>query len=172
VSSIKYFCLITNAISNHCLAKGMLTLFIDLFFSKFCWEELVAFLNSKISQEVSLKRWMVDQLIFVCDDNKELLEMSLSESLPEVSTFLIPSSKACCTLLLAYFQLTCLLWRRVLEGNNGSLFQKIIYVTHITIKLYEQSPLHVQKHITDAFCSSAQTLLLCGQIALIAIKGA
>ena len=169
MSSIKYFfCVITNPICDHCPSKIMLMLFIVLLFSSFlCWEEVVASLKSNVSQEVSLTRWMVEQVIIVCDDKNE----SSSGSLPEVSTPLIPSSKSCSTLLLAYFQLTCLLWKRVLKGNNSPLFQKTTYVTHITIKLYEQSPLHVQKHISDVFSSSAQILLLCGQIALMVIKG-
>ena len=141
----------------------------NLFCSKLCWEEIVASLKSTISQEVLFTRWMQEQVI--CEDKEEVLQLSSSENLSQESTPLIPSSSACYTLFWAYFQLTCLLWKRVLNGNSGLLFKKTTHVTHITVKLYEQSPLHVQKHITDTFCSSAQILLLCGQIALTAIKG-
>ena len=144
----------------------------NLFCSKLCWEEIVASLNSTIYQEVLFTRWMLEQVIFVWEDKEEVLQSSSSENLSQESTPLIPSSKSCCTLFWAYFQLTCLLWKRVLNGNSGPLlFQKVTYVTRITVKLYEQSPSHVQKHIADAFCSSAQILLLCGQIAITAIKG-
>ena len=143
----------------------------NLFCSKLCWEEIVASLNSTIYQEVLFTRWMLEQVIFVCEDKEEVLQSSSSENLSQESTPLIPSSKSCCTLFWAYFQLTCLLWKSVLNGNSGLLFQKTTYVTRITVKLYEQSPSHVQKHIADAFCSSAQILLLCGQIAITAIKG-
>ena len=146
-------------------------MFFNLFCSKLCWEEIVASLNSNISQEVFFTRWTLERVILVCEDNQEVFQLSSSENLPQESTPLIPSSKSCCTLFWAYFQLTCLLWKRVLNGNSGLLFQKITYVTHITAKLYEQSPSHVQKHITNAFCSSAQIILLCGQIAITAIKG-
>lgn len=111
---------------------------------------------------------MVEQVIIVRGDKEKLLQASLSENLP---TPLISSSSACCSLFWAYFQLTYLLWKRVLNGSSGLLLQKTTYVTHITVKLYEQSPLHVQKRIADAFCSGAQILLLCGQIAITAIKG-
>ena len=143
----------------------------NLFCSKLCWEEIVAFLNSTIYQEVLFTRWMLEQLILVYEDKEEVLQLSSSENLSQETTPLIPSCRSCCTLFWAYFQLMCLLWKRVLNGNSGLLFQKITYVTHITVKLYEQSPSHIQKHITDAFCSSAQILLLCGQIAITAIKG-
>ena len=131
----------------------------------------MASLNSNISQEVLFTRWMLEQVILVCEDKEEALQLSSSENLFQETTPLILSSKSCCTLFWAYFQLTCLLWKRVLNGNGGLLFQKITYVTNITVKLYEQSPSHVQKHITNAFCSSTQILLLCGQIAITAIKG-
>ena len=127
-------------------------------------------LNSSISQEVLFTRWMLEQVIFVCEDKEEVLRVSSSENLSQESTHLISSSSACCTLFWAYFQLTCLLWKRVLNGNGGLLFQKITYVTHITVELYEQSPSNVQKCIANAFCSSAQILLLCGQIAITAIR--
>ena len=146
-------------------------MFFNLFCSKLCWQEIVASLNSTISQEVLFTRWMLEQVILVCEDNKEAFQSSSTENLLQEPTPLIPSSKSCCTLFWAYFQLTCLLWKRVLNGNSGLLFQKTTYVTRITVKLYEQSPSHVQKHVTDAFCSSAQILLLCGQIAITAIKG-
>ena len=146
-------------------------MFSNLFCSKLCWEEIVAFLNSNISQQVLFTRWMLEQVILICEDKKEVLQLSSSENLSQETTPLIPSCRSCCTLFWAYFQLTCLLWKRVLNGNSGLLFQKITYVTNITAKLYEQSPSHVQKHITNAFCSSTQILLLCGQIAITAIKG-
>ena len=130
------------------------------------WEEIAASLNLNIAQEALITRWMVKRLIY----EEDLLQLSSSENSEEL-TPLLPSSKSCCTLFWAYFQLTCLLWKRVLNGNGGLLFQKITYVTHITVKLYEQSPSNVQKHITDAFCFSAQILLLCCQIAITAIKG-
>ena len=114
---------------------------------------------------------MLEQVIFVCEDEEEVLQLSLSEHLSRESTPLIPSSSACCTLFWAYFQLTCLLWKRVLNGNGGLLFQKITYATHITVELYEQSPSNVKKCIANAFCSSVQILLLCGQIAITAIRG-
>ena len=128
-------------------------------------------LNSSISQEVLFTRWMLEQVIFVCEDKEEVLQVSSSENLSQESTHLISSSSACCTLFWAYFQLTCLLWKRVLNGNGALLFQKITYVTHVTVKLYEQSPSSVQKDITNKICSSAQVLLLCGQIAITAVKG-
>ena len=131
----------------------------------------MASLNSNISQEVSFIRWMMEEVIFVCEDKEEVLQLSSSENLSQEATPLVPSSRSCYNLFWAYFQLTCLLWKRVLNGNSGLLFQKITYVTCITAKLYEQSPSHAQKHITDAFCSSTQILLLCGQIAITAIKG-
>ena len=143
----------------------------NLFCSKLCWEEVVASLNSTISQQVLFTRWMLEKVIFVCEGKEEVLQLSPSENLSQETTPLIPSCRSCCTLFWAYFQLTCLLWKRVLNGNSGLLFQKITYVTHVTAKLYEQNPSHVQKHITDAFCSSTQILLLCGQIAITAIKG-
>ena len=148
-----------------------MSIFSNLFCSKLCWEEIVASLNSTISQQVLFTRWMLEQVILICEDKKEVLQLSSSENLSQETTPLIPSCRSCCTLFWAYFQLTCLLWKRVLNGNGDILFQKIAYVTHFTVKLYEQSPSHVQKQITDAFCSSAQILLLCGQIAIIAIKG-
>ena len=128
----------------------------------------MASINSNIDQEVLFTRWMVEQVIFVDGGKEKLLQESSPENLP---TSLIPSSCACCTLFWAYFQLTCSLWKRVLNGNSGLLFQKTTYVTRITVKLYEQSPSTVQKRITNAFCSSAQILLLCGQIGITAIKG-
>jgi len=131
----------------------------------------MASLNSSISQEVLFTRWMLEQVIFVCEDKEEVLQVSSSENPSQESTPLIPSSSACCTLFWAYFQLTCLLWKKVLNGNGALLFQKITYVTRITVKLYEQSSSGVQKHITDAFCSRVQIFLLCGQIAVAAIKG-
>ena len=138
---------------------------------KLCWEEIVASLKSNISQEMLFTRWMLEQVIFVCEDEEEVLQLSLSEHLSRESTPLIPSSSACCTLFWAYFQLTCLLWKRVLNGNGGLLFQKITYATHITVELYEQSPSNVKKCIANAFCSSVQILLLYGQIAITAIRG-
>ena len=149
----------------------MYYLVFNLFCSKLCSEKIVASLNSTIYQEVLFTRWMLEQVIFVWEDKEEVLQSSSSENLSQESTPLIPSSKSCCTLFWAYFQLTCLLWKRVLNGNSGPLFQKVTYVTHITVKLYEQSPSHVQKHITNVFCSSGQILLLCDQIAITAIKG-
>ena len=141
-------------------------------FSRLCWEEAVASLNSFISQEVAFTRWMLEQVVLRCGDKTELLQISSNDKLLEVSTPLIFCSSSCQSLLWTCFQLICILWKRVLIGNSGLLlFQKIIYVTHITLKLYEQSPSDVQKHITSAYCSSAQTLLLCGQIAISAIKG-
>ena len=131
----------------------------------------MASLNSSVSQEVLFTRWMLEQVIFVCEDKEEVLQVSSSENPSQESTPLIPSSSACCTLFWAYFQLTCLLWKRVLNGIGGPLFQKITYVTRITVKLYEQSPSSVQKCIANTFCSSAQILLLCGQIAITAVKG-
>ena len=137
-----------------------------------CWEEAVASLNSTISQEVAFTRWMLEQVVLGCGDKKELLQISSKDKLLEVSTPLIFSSSSCQSLFWTCFQLICILWKRVLIGNSGLLlFQKIIYVTHIAVKLYEQSPSDVQKHITSAYCSSAQILLLCGQIAITAIKG-
>ena len=132
---------------------------------------MIASLNSSISQEVLFTRWMLEQVIFVCEDKEEVLEVSSSENPSQESTLLISSSGACCTLFWAYFQLTCLLWKRVLNGNGGPLFQKITYVTHITVKLYEQSPSGVQKDISNKICSSARVLLLCSQIAITAVKG-
>ena len=149
----------------------MLIIFINLLYSKLRWEEMMVSLNSSISQEVLFTRWMLEQVIFVCEDKEEVLQVSSSENPSQESTLLIPSSSACCTLFWAYFQLTCLLWKKVLNGNGGLLFQKITYVTRITVKLYEQSPSSVQKCIANTFCSSAQILLLCGQIAITAVKG-
>ena len=166
------FYYITDATSDQCLAKCMLMMFINLPFSRLCWEEIVMSLKSNISQEVLFTRWMVEQVILGYEHKKELLQMSSSEKLPELSTPLIFCSSSCHTLFWTYFQLTCILWKRVLNGNSGPLlFQKTTYVTYIIVKLYEQSPSHIQKHITDVFCSSAQILLLCGQIAITAIKG-
>ena len=147
-------------------------MFINLPFSRLCCEEVVASLKSNISQEVLFTRWMVKQVILGYEHKKELLQMSSRETSPELSTPLIFSSSSCHTLFWTCFQLTCILWKRLLNGNIGPLlFQKITHITHITVKLYEQSPSTVQKHITDAFCSSTQILLLCGQIAITAIKG-
>ena len=149
----------------------MYYLLFNLFYSKLCSEKIVASLNSTIYQEALFTRWMLEQVIFVSEDNEKVLQFSSSENLPQDSTLLVPSSNSCCTLFWTYFQLTCLLWKRVLNGNSGPLFQKATYVTRITVKLYEQSPSHVQKHITNVFCSSVQILLLCDQIAITAIKG-
>ena len=150
----------------------MLMMFINLPFSRLCWEEIVMSLKSNISQEVLFTRWMVEQVILGYEHKKELLQISSSEKLPELSTPLIFCSSSCHTLFWTYFQLTFILWKRILNGNSGPLlFQKTTYVTHIIVKLYEQSPSHIQKHITDVFCSSTQVLLLCGQIAITAIKG-
>ena len=153
-------------------------LFINLHFSKLCWKEIVVSLNLKIDREALFTKWVMEQISLVCGDIEELPQVSSSESLPKVSTrqestLLIPSSSACCTLFWAYFQLTCLLWKRVLNGNGGPLFQKITYVTHITVKLYEQSPSNDQKCIANTFCTNAdvQNLLLCGQMAITAMKG-
>lgn len=128
-------------------------------------------MNLNIDQEVLFTRWMMEQVVFVCSGKEKLLQESSSENLPEKSTPLIPSSSACCTLFWAYLQLTYLLWKKVLNGNGDLFFQKVTYVTHITVKLYEQSPPTVQNDIIKAFCSSAQILLLCGQISITAIKG-
>ena len=131
----------------------------------------MASLNSSVSQEVLFTRWMLEQVIVVCEDKEEVLQVSSSEYPSQESTPLISSSSTCCTLFWAYFQLTCLLWKRVLNGNDGLMSQKITYVTNIVVKLYEQSPSEVQKDIANTFCSCAQALLLCGQIAISAIKG-
>ena len=133
----------------------------------------MASINSTIDREVLFTRWMMEQVIFICNDKEKVLEESSSESLPEKSTLLISSSSACYALFWAYFQLTCLLWKKILNGNGGLLFQKITYVTHITAELYEQSPSSVQKCIVNVFSSSAdvQNLLLFGQMAITAMKG-
>ena len=96
----------------------------------------MASINSTIDREVLFTRWVMEQVIFICNDKEKVLEESSSESLPEKSTLLISSSSACYALFWAYFQLTCLLWKKVLNGNGGLLFQKITYVTHITAELY------------------------------------
>ena len=46
-----------------------------------------------------------------------------------------------------------------------------MYITLITVKLYEQSPSDVQSCIISKFCSSAHILLLCGKISVVVIKG-
>ena len=122
-----------------------------------------------ISQEALFTSWMVEQLLFVCEDEDEVLQLSSSENLPEVH--LSPSCGACYTLFWTYIQLSCLLWKRVLNGSSGLLLQKTTYITQITIKLFEQSPTNIQKYIADVFSSSSQILQLCCQIALTAIKG-
>lgn len=137
------------------------------YFRKLCSEETVASLKL-VSQEVLFTSWMVEQLLFVCDD-KKIPQLSSNENLPEVR--LPPSSGACYTLLCPYIQLSILLWKRVWNENSGLLLRKIIYVTHVTVKLYEQSPTSIQKYIADVFSSSAKILLLCCQIAITAIKG-
>jgi len=96
----------------------MLTMFIIFLPRKMYWEEITASLLLNLSQEAIITRWMVKRLIFVCDYKEEQLHLSSSE-IPEELTHLLPSSCACCTLFWAYFQLTCLLWKRVLNGNDG-----------------------------------------------------
>ena len=122
-----------------------------------------------ISQEGLFTSWMVKELLFVCEDKEEILQLSSSENLSQVH--LSPSCGACYTLFWTYIQLSCLLWKRVLNGSTGLLLQKTTYITQITIKLYEQSPTNIQKYIANVFSSSAEILQLCCQIALTAIKG-
>lgn len=141
--------------------------FCCCYFRKLCSEETVASLKL-VSQEVLFTSWMVEQLLFVCDD-KKIPQLSSNENLPEVR--LPPSSGVCYTLLCPYIQLSILLWKRVWNENSGLLLRKIIYVTHVTVKLYEQSSTSIQKYIADVFSSSAKILLLCCQIAITAIKG-
>jgi len=70
-----------------------------------------------------------------------------------------------------YAQLTCLLWKRILNEYCDLVVEKLQYTVHITVNLYGQSPSDVQCSIISKFCSSPQILLLCTKLAIIAIKG-
>ena len=138
--------------------------------SKLPWENILALIESKVSQEELVSKWIMDIVMIACDDENILLQLQSSEDLSEESIPLLPSASACATIFWACLQLTCLLWKRVLSKYNLSL-EKLMYATLVTVKLYEQSPSDVQNCIISKFCSSAHILLLCGKISIVAIKG-
>ena len=114
--------------------------------------------------------WIMNQVMIACDDENIPFRLQSGEDLSQGSILLLPSASACTTIFWAYLQLTCLLWKRVL--NECSLpVEKLMHATLVTIKLYEQSPSDVQSCIISKFCSSAHILLLCGKISIVAIKG-
>ena len=138
--------------------------------SKLPWENILALIESKVSQEELVSKWILDQVMIAYDDENILHQLQSSEDLSEESIPLLPSASACTTMFWACLQLTCLLWKRVLNKYNISV-EKLMYTTLITVKLYEQSPSDVQSCIISKFCSSAHILLLCGKISVVVIKG-
>ena len=139
--------------------------------SKLPWENILALIESKVSQEELVSKWIMDIVMIACDDENILLQLQSSEDLSEESIPLLPSASACATIFWACLQLTCLLWKRVLNKYNISVEKQLMYTTLVTVKLYEQSPSDVQSCIINKFCSSAHILLLCGKISIVAIKG-
>ena len=138
--------------------------------SELSWESILTSLESNISQEEVFSKWIIEQVIFTSDEKKNLLQLQSSEDLSLVSIPLLPSASACTTIFWAYLQLTCFLWKRILNEYSISV-KKLMYITLITVKLYEQSPSDVQSCIISKFCSSAHILLLCGKISVVTIKG-
>ena len=142
-----------------------------LFSSKLSWEKALALIESKVSQEELVSKWIMDIVMIACDDENILLQLQSSEDLSEESIPLLPSASACTTMFWACLQLTCLLWKRFLNKYNLSVEKQLTYITLVTVKLYEQSPSDIQSCIITKFCSSAHILLLCGKISVVVIKG-
>lgn len=136
-------------------------------------EDTLMSLEVKMSKEILYSKWVCKQ-IYVCSNEANPLQLQSDENLFRTSTLLFPSVSPLSHLFWAYLQFTFLQWKQALieECNpSKSLIKKLEHTTLVTIMMYEQIPLDLQNCIIGKFCSSSDVLLLCGRLAIAAVKG-
>ena len=125
---------------------------------------------AKVLDEELCSKWILEQLTTTSLETSHQL---LQNDVPNTSMHLLPSLSSLFHLFWVYFQLCCLYWKDAINEDlhASNISQELKYTTHVSLNVYEQSPVDVQNMIVHHFCSMTDVVVLCGKLAVAALRG-